>query len=385
MHLQLMDWLIVAFTLGICFVPALFFGKRGRENTAEFFASGRSVPWWLAGLSMVATTFSRDTPNWVTQQMLGTEMTCPADGAGRAAYRRFYGNVCRFWKEMTYDTVSFEGTIVEVLPDHGAIFGGRPGPIQNQADFQGYPFAEIPALYWKRWEAHFEALAAELPQGMKALGGVGNGVLEISEDLVGFEQLAYMQADDPELFAALYEKIGDLLVNIWPRFMARFGGAYAICRFGDDLGFKTGTLASPDVIRRHVLPQYHRVIQLIKGAGKPFLWHSCGCIFSIMDDVIALGIDAKHSNEDCIAPFERWIELYGERIGLLGGIDLDIVCQKKPEQVYDSVLERGRRYRRMAKGYALGTGNSIPDYVPVEGYLAMVRAAQQLRAEDARV
>ena len=50
----------------ICFVPALFFGKRAGKGTAEFFASGRSVPWWLAGLSMVATTFSSDTPNLVT-------------------------------------------------------------------------------------------------------------------------------------------------------------------------------------------------------------------------------------------------------------------------------------------------------------------------------
>src|SRR5471032_3557143 len=63
------DWVIVAFTLIICFVPALFFGKRAGKNTSEFFASGRSVPWWLAGLSMVATTFSSDTPNWVTQQV----------------------------------------------------------------------------------------------------------------------------------------------------------------------------------------------------------------------------------------------------------------------------------------------------------------------------
>jgi len=69
MHLQLIDWLIVAFTLLICFVPALFFGKRSGKSTSEFFASGRSVPWWLAGLSMVATTFSSDTPNWVTQQV----------------------------------------------------------------------------------------------------------------------------------------------------------------------------------------------------------------------------------------------------------------------------------------------------------------------------
>src|SRR3954462_14188427 len=69
MKLLPVDWIIVAFTLFICFVPALFFGKRAGKNTSEFFASGRSVPWWLAGLSMVATTFSSDTPNWVTQQV----------------------------------------------------------------------------------------------------------------------------------------------------------------------------------------------------------------------------------------------------------------------------------------------------------------------------
>jgi SSS family solute:Na+ symporter len=66
MHLQWLDWLVVAITLLVCFGPALFFGKRAGKNTSEFFVSGRSVPWWLAGLSMVATTFSSDTPNLVT-------------------------------------------------------------------------------------------------------------------------------------------------------------------------------------------------------------------------------------------------------------------------------------------------------------------------------
>lgn len=69
MRLQLIDWVIVAVSVLICFVPALFFGKRAGKSTSEFFASGRSVPWWLAGLSMVATTFSSDTPNWVTEQV----------------------------------------------------------------------------------------------------------------------------------------------------------------------------------------------------------------------------------------------------------------------------------------------------------------------------
>ncbi len=66
MHLQLVDWAIVLVILLICFFPALFFGRRAGKNTSEFFVSGRSVPWWLAGLSMVATTFSSDTPNLVT-------------------------------------------------------------------------------------------------------------------------------------------------------------------------------------------------------------------------------------------------------------------------------------------------------------------------------
>ena len=66
MHLQLIDWIIVALALIVCFFPALFFGRRAGKSTSEFFVSGRSVPWWLAGLSMVATTFSSDTPNLVT-------------------------------------------------------------------------------------------------------------------------------------------------------------------------------------------------------------------------------------------------------------------------------------------------------------------------------
>jgi Na+/proline symporter len=66
MSLTPLDWVIVAISLIICFVPALFFARRAGKDTSEFFASGRSVPWWLAGLSMVATTFSSDTPNLVT-------------------------------------------------------------------------------------------------------------------------------------------------------------------------------------------------------------------------------------------------------------------------------------------------------------------------------
>jgi solute:Na+ symporter, SSS family len=65
MVLHPIDWIIALACLSISFLPALAFGKRSGKSTSEFFASGRSVPWWLTGISLVATTFSSDTPNLV--------------------------------------------------------------------------------------------------------------------------------------------------------------------------------------------------------------------------------------------------------------------------------------------------------------------------------
>ncbi|GAB4311639.1 MAG: hypothetical protein Kow0059_01810 [Candidatus Sumerlaeia bacterium] len=320
----------------------------------------------------------------VMEKILGVSFAAEHQSDDASDLGRFFSHFCRFYARMTYDTVSYEVCIIPQMPDHGAILGGRPGPIQSRSDLDRYPWEEIPERFWRHASPRFEALAAALPPGMKAVGGVGNGVLEIAEDLVGFEWLCAMLYEEPELAADLFVRIGDLMTAIWERFLERHAGAFAVCRFGDDLGFKTGTLISPAAIRDHIIPQYRRVIGLIRGRGYPFLWHSCGCIFAVMDDVIALGINAKHSNEDIIAPYEDWIRRYGERIGLVGGIDVDILCQHRPDEVFEIVRERGRRYRSLARGYALGSGNSIPDYVPVEGYLAMIRAAQALRAEDAR-
>src|SRR5713101_6790762 len=66
MHLVPLDWAIVALSIIIPFIPAVLLVRRGGSSTAEFFTSGRSAPWWLIGISMVATTFSTDTPNLVT-------------------------------------------------------------------------------------------------------------------------------------------------------------------------------------------------------------------------------------------------------------------------------------------------------------------------------
>jgi Na+/proline symporter len=66
MRLTSFDWLVVVVSIVVSFIPAIVLAKRAGTSTAEFFTSGRSAPWWLVGVSMVATTFSTDTPNLVT-------------------------------------------------------------------------------------------------------------------------------------------------------------------------------------------------------------------------------------------------------------------------------------------------------------------------------
>jgi hypothetical protein len=294
-------------------------------------------------------------------------------------YEEYYRQITSFWKEMTYDGFDYEAAICDIIPDHGAIMGGRPGPIQTRDDFNKYPFDDIPRIFWESYIPHLDAIRKVMPAGMKAFGGCGYGVFETSQDLVGYEYLCVMQYLDPDLFRDIFLKIGDLYEKLWTEMMKTYGDLFVFCRMGDDLGFKTATLLEPDTIRTHILPQHKRVIDIVHKSGKKFLLHSCGNIFEIMDDIIALGIDAKHSNEDEIAPYEKWIELYGDRIGLFGGIDVNILCQNSYEDVFKIVLEKGRKYRNMANGYGIGSGNSIAEYVSVDGFMGMIDAVNALR------
>ena len=308
----------------------------------------------------------------------------PFAGLGEDAHGEFFHHYCRFWEAMTYDTVSYEVCVTEMLPEGGALRAETAGVVKDSESFEAYPWDELPAIFWEKAGPRLDALAAAMPDRMRAVGGIGNGVFEISEDLVGFEGLCYMLVDDPGLFAELYKRIGELLVGLWTTLLERYGDTFCVCRTGDDMGFKSQTLLAPETLAEHVVPQYVRIGKVVHDSRRPYLLHSCGCIFDLMEPLIEAGIDAKHSNEDVIAPYDRWIELYGDRIGLFGGVDTDRLCRMVPEDIHAFVVEEGTRFRATANGFAMGSGNSIPDYVPVEGYLAMVRGVQEIRRRENR-
>ena len=309
---------------------------------------------------------------------LGKDLSIESDSPGKLEL--YYKEIIGFWRQNTYDGFDFEAAICDIYPGHGAIFGGKPGPIQTRDDFNKYPFDEIPNIFWEKYTPHLEAIRQVMPPGMKAFGGCGYGIFESAQDLVGYEYLCVMQYLDPDLFRDIFNRIGLLYEELWTEMIKRYDDLFVFYRMGDDLGYKTTTLLEPDTIRTHILPQHKKIIDIVHKANKKFLLHSCGNIFNIMEDIIDCGIDAKHSNEDEIAPFEKWIELYSDRIGLFGGIDVNTLCLNSYDDIVKITLEKGEKYRNEAKGYGIGSGNSIAEYVPTEGFKAMIDAVNILRS-----
>ncbi|MBA7567667.1 hypothetical protein ES708_09382 [subsurface metagenome] len=317
----------------------------------------------------------------IMEQVINTKFADLIQGEIRDK-REYMQQYVRFYREMGYDTVSFERLVTAIMPGSGALYSHTPGCIRDRADFERYSWSQIPDAFFSVYGTDYTLLVEELPPGMKAVGGPGNGVFECVQDVVGYEQLCYIAVDDPELYADLFAVVGEVLLEIWSRFLPLFGEAYALCRMGDDLGFRSATLLSPESIRTHIIPQYRKVISLAHSFGKPFLLHSCGNIFAVMDDIIdGARIDAKHSNEDAIAPFSEWLNRYGERIGNFGGFDTDVLCQCSEQEIKEYVDEVVK-YSFEHGGIAFGSGNSIPEYVPVSGYLSMVERVRELRGES---
>ena len=313
-------------------------------------------------------------------KVLGEELS--HEGLNSAELEDYYRKVIGFWKDMSYDAFDFEAAICDILPGHGAILGGMAGPIQTREDFEKYPWKDIPLIFRETYSSHLEAIRNVLPPGMKAYGGCGYGIFEASQDMVGYEPLCLMQCMDPDLFADLYVRIGDLWCELWSWLIDHYSDIFVFYRMGDDLGHKTSTLLDPEILKEHVLPQYRRVIDLVHQSDKKFLLHSCGKIFPLMEDLIGLGIDAKHTNEDQIAPFSVWIEKYAERIGLFGGFDMNELILNDYDYVFEKVRREGTQFRAMARGYGLGSGNSIPDYMNEDGFMALVDAVKAIRKDE---
>jgi len=281
-----------------------------------------------------------------------------------------------FWLGMGYDCVPIEQGLRCQLARPGGVDGARSHGsestvvIRTMDDFETYDWPdESEPIDFRA----FEEIAKHLPSGAKMVAGVGGGPYEWAAKMLGVEGLAIALYTDPELVSAVFAKIGSLHVS-GLRQLATIEGVGAL-RQGDDLGFKTSTFLSPDSLREHVFPIYTRMTEVAHSHNMPFILHSCGNLAEVYDDLIDVcHIDAKHSFEDVIMSVGEFKRQYGDRVTPIGGLDVDVICRAQEEEL--------RAYTRknieacFADGYwALGTGNSLTDYMPVQNYITVLEEA----------
>ncbi|MHB8964190.1 MAG: uroporphyrinogen decarboxylase family protein [Saccharofermentanales bacterium] len=238
--------------------------------------------------------------------------------------------------------------------------------ITSRAEFERYGWPDPASFDYSRLDRCREAL----PDGMKIIVWGPGGVLENVTELVGYDNLCYMLAEDPELVSDICDAVGSRLIQYY-EICSEFDTVGALIS-NDDWGFQTQTLISPADLRRYIFPYHKRIVEVIHASGKPAILHSCGNLTEVWDDIIdGMKYDGKHSYEDNILPVEDAYIRYHDRIAILGGIGLDFMCRSTPKEIVDR-CQNMIELTDGCSGYALGTGNSVPEYVPYENYFAMI-------------
>lgn len=248
------------------------------------------------------------------------------------------------------------------------------GVVKTREDYDSFPWADPDRPQTDR----IESVAKKLPDGMKVIA-VTVCVLEpLAERIMGVKTLSRSLYRNPDLVADVTARLGEPAVA-GAAAAARMDevGAVACC---DDMGYQNGTLLSPEHLREYVLPWHRRLVEAVHAHGKPAILHSCGNIHAIMDDIIDYcGYDAKHSFKDSHTPVGMAKKMWGDRIALLGGIDMDVLSRRSESEVRKYV--RGVLKECAGRGFALGSGNSVANYIPVENYLAMLDEGRRFRAD----
>jgi len=239
------------------------------------------------------------------------------------------------------------------------------GIITSWEDFEKFPWEKIKL----NLDSYYEFLNKNLPEGMKVM--VGGSVFEqVLERILGYEGLFYLLYDQPDLVEAVFGKWGEIIHNMYKSVISFdcVGGIF----HADDLGYKTATMIKPDVLRKFVFPWFKKYASLAHQHNKMYWYHCCGNVSEVIEDLIEdVGIDGFHSFQDVIIPVTEFKKRYGDRIAILGGVDMDKLSRLDEQSLRKYI--RGILDECMPEGrFALGSGNSIANFVPVENYLIML-------------
>ncbi len=241
------------------------------------------------------------------------------------------------------------------------------GIITSISDFEQFRWPTIEEVDF----GAFEEIQAFLPDEVKIIGQYGD-IFTWIWDFMGFETFSFALVENPELIELMFDKVGSIELELF-RTMADFDNVGALF-YSDDIAFGSGLLMSPNVFRTYLFPWMKKIAAICQSKNIPFIYHTDGRIWQVLDDLYETGINALQPLEPQAIDIREVKRQYGQKFCLIGNIDVDLLSRGTPaaiDQEAKGLIEDIGR----GGGYCLGSGNTVPAYVPLENYRAMVEAA----------
>ena len=239
------------------------------------------------------------------------------------------------------------------------------GIITTRQDLERFPWPE--PHEFDNAQA-FHEIAACLRPGMKIIAYQGHIFTPVWE-MMGFEAFCFALREDPALVGALFERVGTIQTAIFQR-VIDFPAVAAVW-WPDDIAYTGGLMLAPTVFRQYLFPWLRRMGDVCAARGLPWIFHSDGDLRQVIEDLIGCGFNALHPIEPKAMDIVALKRRYAGRLCLMGNLDLAYpLSLGTPDEV---AAEVKRLLREVAPGggYCLGSGNSVPEYVPVANYQAM--------------
>lgn len=245
------------------------------------------------------------------------------------------------------------------------------GVITTIEEFEKYQFPDPSEFDYSR----FEQVKKFLPEGMGVIGQYGD-IFTMTWEMMGFETFSYALFENPELIKQLNEKLGNLVISMFEYF-TQCDIVDAVW-FSDDIAYQTGLMMSPEVLHTYFFPWLKKIGRLAKNSNKPLLYHTDGILWDVFEDIIECGVDAIHPIEPKAMDIAEVKQKYGDRLCLLGHVDVDILARGTEEEVRKQVRYNIEKAGYNG-GYCSGSGNSVPEYVKIENYLAMLDETKKFK------
>jgi uroporphyrinogen decarboxylase len=252
------------------------------------------------------------------------------------------------------------------------------GLIRDDASFDNFPWPDPDSDDYSA----LDRLGKILPPDMKVIVNVGY-IFTAPWMLMGLESFCIGLAARDPLPTRIIQRVSQIQYRVVENVL-QFDCVGAI-RMPDDFGYTTGLIVSPRLLREHVFPTNKKIGDLVVASGLPYLCHSDGKLYDVIDDLIACGFNALHPCEPASMDIAALKQKYQGRLCLCGNINLDsTLTLGTPQEVEEEVKLRLRTVAP-GGGYCCGASNSVPEYVPFENYLAMIETVKKYGQYPIRV